>query len=181
MKGCTIISAIRPRTTRVDSPIDEALRSRQGVCQDFAHIMIALVRQLGIPCRYVSGYLYHRQEDNDRSISDAIARMGGGAAAASGMGGLRPNQRARRPATGISAPPWDATTPTFHRPRASSGTHRRASSTSPCRSRLPKSCPRSTRTCPSPRTGRCSSKRPRRRRHPRRAAAAAPAGARQQQ
>lgn len=60
-----------PRTTRVDSPIDEALRSRQGVCQDFAHIMIALVRQLGIPCRYVSGYLYHRKGDQDRSISDA--------------------------------------------------------------------------------------------------------------
>lgn len=60
-----------PRTTRVDSPIDEALRSRQGVCQDFAHIMIALVRHLGIPCRYVSGYLYHRKEDHDRSISDA--------------------------------------------------------------------------------------------------------------
>lgn len=60
-----------PRTTRVDSPIDEALHSRQGVCQDFAHIMIALVRQLGIPCRYVSGYLYHRKEDHDRSLSDA--------------------------------------------------------------------------------------------------------------
>jgi transglutaminase-like putative cysteine protease len=60
-----------PRTTRVDSPIDEALESKQGVCQDFAHIMIALVRQLGIPCRYVSGYLYHRQEDKDRSTSDA--------------------------------------------------------------------------------------------------------------
>jgi transglutaminase-like putative cysteine protease len=60
-----------PRTTRVDSPIDEALDSRQGVCQDFAHIMITLVRQLGIPCRYVSGYLYHRQGDRDRSASDA--------------------------------------------------------------------------------------------------------------
>jgi transglutaminase-like putative cysteine protease len=60
-----------PRTTRVDSPIDEALHSRQGVCQDFAHIMIALVRRLGIPCRYVSGYLYHRKEDHDRSLSDA--------------------------------------------------------------------------------------------------------------
>jgi len=60
-----------PRTTRVDSPIDEALRSRQGVCQDFAHIMIALVRHIGIPCRYVSGYLYHGKEDHDRSISDA--------------------------------------------------------------------------------------------------------------
>lgn len=60
-----------PRTTRVDSPIDEALYSRQGVCQDFAHIMIALVRRLGIPCRYVSGYLHHRREDHDRSVSDA--------------------------------------------------------------------------------------------------------------
>jgi transglutaminase-like putative cysteine protease len=60
-----------PETTQVDSPIDEALASRQGVCQDFAHIMIAMVRQLGIPCRYVSGYLYHREQDPDRSTSDA--------------------------------------------------------------------------------------------------------------
>ena len=60
-----------PQSTRVDSPIEEALRTRQGVCQDFAHIMIALVRQLGIPCRYVSGYLYHGREDHDRSTSDA--------------------------------------------------------------------------------------------------------------
>jgi transglutaminase-like putative cysteine protease len=60
-----------PRTTRVDSPIDEALRSREGVCQDFAHIMIALVRHVGIPCRYMSGYLYHGAENRDRSISDA--------------------------------------------------------------------------------------------------------------
>src|SRR5882724_6566371 len=42
-----------PNTTKVDSPIDDALRARRGVCQDFAHIMIALVRQLKIPCRYV--------------------------------------------------------------------------------------------------------------------------------
>src|SRR5579872_5053223 len=46
-----------PNSTKVDSPIDEALQSRQGVCQDFAHIMIALLRQLRIPCRYISGYL----------------------------------------------------------------------------------------------------------------------------
>jgi transglutaminase-like putative cysteine protease len=58
-------------TTEVNSPIDEALASRHGVCQDFSHIMIALVRQLGIPCRYVSGYLYHRTEDHDRSARDA--------------------------------------------------------------------------------------------------------------
>lgn len=59
------------QSTRVDSPIEEALRTRTGVCQDFAHIMIALVRQVGIPCRYVSGYLYHGREDHDRSTSDA--------------------------------------------------------------------------------------------------------------
>jgi transglutaminase-like putative cysteine protease len=47
-----------PQSTRVDSPIDDALSARRGECQDFAHIMIALVRQLGIPCRYVSGYLF---------------------------------------------------------------------------------------------------------------------------
>jgi transglutaminase-like putative cysteine protease len=48
----------RPNSTRVDSPIDEALEARQGVCQDFAHIFIALARPLGIPARYVSGYLF---------------------------------------------------------------------------------------------------------------------------
>jgi transglutaminase-like putative cysteine protease len=60
-----------PAGTEVDSPIDLALQKGQGVCQDFAHIMTVLVRQLGIPCRYVSGYLFHRQEDHDRSAVDA--------------------------------------------------------------------------------------------------------------
>ncbi|MBA3441520.1 MAG: transglutaminase family protein [Pyrinomonadaceae bacterium] len=60
-----------PQSTRVNSPIDDALSTRRGVCQDFAHIMLALVRELGIPCRYVSGYLFHRREDNDRSTPDA--------------------------------------------------------------------------------------------------------------
>jgi transglutaminase-like putative cysteine protease len=59
-----------PNTTKVDSPIDEALESRRGVCQDFAHIMIALVRQLKIPCRYVSGYLFH-EDAKDRSPAGA--------------------------------------------------------------------------------------------------------------
>ncbi|HBY62582.1 MAG TPA: transglutaminase family protein [Solibacterales bacterium] len=60
-----------PRATKVDSPIDEALRSRHGVCQDFAHIFIALLRHIGIPARYVSGYLYHRRQDHDRSAEGA--------------------------------------------------------------------------------------------------------------
>jgi transglutaminase-like putative cysteine protease len=60
-----------PKSTRVDSPIDDALASRKGVCQDFAHIMIALVRQLGIPCRYVSGYLFQQTEEGLRSVNGA--------------------------------------------------------------------------------------------------------------
>lgn len=59
-------------TTRVDSPIDEALATRRGVCQDFTHIMLALVRGLGIPCRYVSGYLFRgARDDGGRSAEDA--------------------------------------------------------------------------------------------------------------
>ena len=60
-----------PKSTRVDSPIDHALESRQGVCQDFAHIMIGLTRRIGIPSRYVSGYLFHKEGDKTRSAEGA--------------------------------------------------------------------------------------------------------------
>jgi transglutaminase-like putative cysteine protease len=59
------------KSTAVNSPIEHALKSRQGVCQDFAHIMITLVRNANIPCRYVSGYLYHSAENSDRSSDGA--------------------------------------------------------------------------------------------------------------
>jgi transglutaminase-like putative cysteine protease len=55
----------KPATTTAESPIDEALSSRAGVCQDFAHVMLAMLRRLNMPCRYVSGYLYHRDDYND--------------------------------------------------------------------------------------------------------------------
>ncbi|MFN8372356.1 MAG: transglutaminase family protein [Anaerolineae bacterium] len=60
-----------PKSTNVDSPIDDALTSRKGVCQDFAHIMLALLRPLGIPCRYISGYLARYSDDHARSAPDA--------------------------------------------------------------------------------------------------------------
>ena len=60
-----------PKSTKVDSPIDEALTNRQGVCQDFAHIMIALLRGLRVPARYVSGYLFHEPKSKDRSSDGA--------------------------------------------------------------------------------------------------------------
>jgi transglutaminase-like putative cysteine protease len=59
------------KSTAVNSPIEASLTSRQGVCQDFAHIMIAIVRRLRIPCRYVSGYLYHDDQNRDRSADGA--------------------------------------------------------------------------------------------------------------
>jgi transglutaminase-like putative cysteine protease len=61
----------RPNSTDVDSPIDDALRTRAGVCQDFAHIMIAVLRQFGVPSRYVSGYLFHSRHTSDRSPESA--------------------------------------------------------------------------------------------------------------
>jgi transglutaminase-like putative cysteine protease len=60
-----------PNSTKVDSPIDDALSVRKGVCQDFAHIMIALVRKLQVPCRYVSGYLFHGEGDQSLASEGA--------------------------------------------------------------------------------------------------------------
>jgi len=57
--------------TRADSPIDEVLGARKGVCQDFAHVMIAICRDWGIPARYVSGYLFTDRRAGDRSDPDA--------------------------------------------------------------------------------------------------------------
>ncbi|HEX2547562.1 MAG TPA: transglutaminase family protein [Ramlibacter sp.] len=44
-------------TTDVNTPALEALQLRKGVCQDFAHVMLGCLRSLGLPARYVSGYL----------------------------------------------------------------------------------------------------------------------------
>ena len=44
-------------STEVNTPALEALRQGKGVCQDFAHIMVACCRAMGLPARYVSGYL----------------------------------------------------------------------------------------------------------------------------
>ena len=58
--------------TEADSPIDLALAQGRGVCQDFAHIMIAICRSWGLPARYVSGYLFtDRAQKHDRSDPDA--------------------------------------------------------------------------------------------------------------
>ena len=45
------------RSTEVDTPVAQAFTQRRGVCQDLAHVMAGALRQLGLPARYVSGYL----------------------------------------------------------------------------------------------------------------------------
>src|SRR4029450_10906293 len=49
--------AFDPGSTTIATPVTRVLADRRGVCQDFAHLMIACLRSLGLPARYVSGYL----------------------------------------------------------------------------------------------------------------------------
>jgi transglutaminase-like putative cysteine protease len=46
-----------PKATVISTPLHEVFENRHGVCQDFAHVMIAGLRGLGLPAAYVSGYL----------------------------------------------------------------------------------------------------------------------------
>jgi transglutaminase-like putative cysteine protease len=47
----------KPGSTHVHSSVQDSLATRAGVCQDFSHILISILRMRGIPARYVSGYL----------------------------------------------------------------------------------------------------------------------------
>ena len=49
----------QPLATSANTHMNEVMRDRRGVCQDFAHVMLGLCRALRIPARYVSGYLYN--------------------------------------------------------------------------------------------------------------------------
>lgn len=60
-----------PKSTHANSLIDECLEQRCGVCQDFAHVFIAVSRLLHIPCRYVSGHLFHRPDEQALTARDA--------------------------------------------------------------------------------------------------------------
>jgi transglutaminase-like putative cysteine protease len=46
-----------PEATTVSTPVTEVFANRRGVCQDFAHLMLSCLRSIGLPARYVSGYL----------------------------------------------------------------------------------------------------------------------------
>jgi transglutaminase-like putative cysteine protease len=48
----------RSGSTRIGTEVEEVLAAGAGVCQDFAHLWVAVLRELGVPARYVSGYLF---------------------------------------------------------------------------------------------------------------------------
>ncbi len=62
-----------PKATTVATPLDEVWKKRRGVCQDFAHMGIACLRSLGIPARYVSGYLRTRPPEGKPRLVGADA------------------------------------------------------------------------------------------------------------
>ncbi len=67
--ACALMSQVhgllryQSAVTPVHTTMFEALRLGQGVCQDFAHVMIGLCRSIGLPARYVSGYIYNGPTD----------------------------------------------------------------------------------------------------------------------
>jgi transglutaminase-like putative cysteine protease len=61
----------RKNVTRYDSSTDDVLEAGAGVCQDFTHLMLGLLRLRRIPCRYVSGYLHVTPSDGETAQSHA--------------------------------------------------------------------------------------------------------------
>lgn len=62
-----------PNTTSVSTHVRDLLAARRGVCQDFTHVMLAMCRAIGIPARYVSGYLYNGPDSHLRGAQASHA------------------------------------------------------------------------------------------------------------
>lgn len=62
-----------PVATTVTTPLEEVITQRRGVCQDFAHLAIASLRSMGLPARYVSGYLRTRPQAGKERLVGADA------------------------------------------------------------------------------------------------------------
>lgn len=65
--------AYDPKATTVMTRVVEVLEDRRGVCQDFAHLMISCLRSLGLPARYVSGYVLTRAAEGKPRLVGADA------------------------------------------------------------------------------------------------------------
>jgi len=62
-----------PAATDVATSVDEVLRGRRGVCQDFAHVQLACLRAFGLAARYVSGYLVTHHAPDEKTLIGADA------------------------------------------------------------------------------------------------------------
>ena len=65
--------AYEPEATEISTPLAQAFSERHGVCQDFAHIMIAGLRGLGLPAAYVSGYIRTIPPPGEKRLEGADA------------------------------------------------------------------------------------------------------------
>ena len=74
------------RATTVATPLEEVWVKRRGVCQDFAHLGIAMLRSIGLPARYVSGYLRTRPPAGKPRLVGADASHAGFAIYSPGTG-----------------------------------------------------------------------------------------------
>ncbi len=62
-----------PKSTHVATPAAEAFARKRGVCQDFAHVFIAVARSLAVPARYVGGYFHREDGANEQEAGHAWA------------------------------------------------------------------------------------------------------------
>lgn len=62
-----------PQSTTVSTPVEEIFQTKRGVCQDYAHFSLSVLRSLGIPARYVSGYLHTAPARNGTVVRGADA------------------------------------------------------------------------------------------------------------
>ncbi len=62
----------QPGSTEIGQPITDILAQGQGVCQDYAHLAVALCRSIAIPARYVSGYLFSTEDSTGRNDGDLV-------------------------------------------------------------------------------------------------------------
>lgn len=62
-----------PKATTISTGVEEVLALRRGVCQDYAHLMLSCLRSLGLPARYVSGYVLNRSRADGSRLTGADA------------------------------------------------------------------------------------------------------------
>ena len=95
-----------PEATTIATPLADVFRSRRGVCQDFARLEIACLRSLGLPARYVSGYLETVPPPGRPRLLGADASHAWLAVYCPGAGWIRRRPHQQRAAIRARTSPW---------------------------------------------------------------------------